>query len=131
MIPLLFDLDTSEVTGPLVQFQQARFSRLEMKRVVETINAELSDQRLEPAVLDEVFEMWWPKLEATVARILGQAQAPSAIRSDRDILEEVLSVTRTFAKSHLRSEARRIDGISAKVIGDLAKGLSDVTMAAA
>jgi hypothetical protein len=97
--PLLFgEMEPTDVKGPLVQFQAAKFSNEEMKRVMKAINAELGDAALQPEVLNNVFEMWWPKLEERVSIQLkttpehGQPQ-----RSERDLLEEVLSLTRSLA----------------------------------
>jgi hypothetical protein len=106
--PLLFDgMDPTDVKGPLVQFQAAQFSKEETKRVLRMINGELADAALSSDVLDGVFEMWWPKLEGQVAEQLeknveGDGEGR---RSDRDLLEEVLALTREYA----RSRERRID----------------------
>jgi hypothetical protein len=131
VIPILFDLETTDVTGPLVQFQSARFSRGEMKRVIETINKELTENRLDAAVLDEVFDMWWPKLEVSVQKILEQSDETSVVRTDRDMLEEILTVSRSLAKAQARPAGHRADGIPKAVIVDLLAGLRDVTLAAA
>lgn len=95
--PLLFgDIEPTDVRGPLVQFQAARFSRDEMKRVIKTMNGELGEGALLPEVLDGVFEMWWPRLDEQVAKVLEQkAPGPSeGRRSDRELIEEVLALTR-------------------------------------
>ena len=85
--------------GPLVQFQAARFSKDEMKRVVKMINGELGDAALASNVLDDVFEMWWPKLGEQVAKELKGAGTSDGKgrRSDRDLLEEVVALTRGLA----------------------------------
>lgn len=98
--PLLFGgMEPTDVKGPLVQFQAAQFSKDEMKRVMKMINGELADAALAPDVLDDVFEMWWPKLEKQVAKELEGAGASDeeGRRSERDLLEEVLALTRRLA----------------------------------
>jgi hypothetical protein len=52
--------------------------------------------RLETPVLDNVFEMWWPKLEEEIAAILKSSDkvVKKERRSERDILEELLELTR-------------------------------------
>ncbi|MBZ8140885.1 hypothetical protein CLD22_13355 [Rubrivivax gelatinosus] len=96
---LLFDVDPSDVKGPLTSFQGTRFAQEDFKRLFISINAAAGDSRLEPQVLDSVFEMWWPKLESTVAEILksGDKIVKKDRRSERDILEELLELTRMNA----------------------------------
>jgi TIR domain len=97
--PLLFgELEPTDVKGPLVQFQSAKFSYEEMKRVMKAINAELGDAALLPDVLNDVFEMWWPRLDEQVDnQLITPEQAfGQARRSDRELLEEVLSLTRNL-----------------------------------
>lgn len=97
--PLLFGLQPTELTGPLAQFQAARFEKREFKKVVEMINAQLSDAALQSDVLDGVFEMWWPKLEEEVKRELdSSSEDEGELRSDRDMLEEVVAVTRSLMR---------------------------------
>ena len=106
--PILFDgVEPTDVKGPLAQFQAARFERSEILRTVKMINSKLEDDnRLPDPVLGSVFEKWWPDLERGVTRCtsnqpdrnLGEA------RSERDILEEVLALTRRVASG--QSSAR-------------------------
>ncbi|MEK7994196.1 MAG: TIR domain-containing protein [Planctomycetota bacterium] len=106
--PLLFgDMEPTDVKGPLVQFQAAQFSEEEMKRVIKMMNAELAEAALPPGVLDNVFEMWWPRLSEQVEKALEGAAAADgeARRSDRDLLEEVLALSRRLS----RDGDRRVD----------------------
>lgn len=101
---LLFDLEPADVKGPLTTFQGTRFIREDFKRLVVTINSAAGDARLESAVLDDVFDMWWPKLEAKVEQILKSHEkgGKKDKRSDRDILEELLELSRLNAKDPVR-----------------------------
>ena len=62
------------------------------------INKELADSGLADDVLDEVFEMWWPRLEEQVQKLLENfEERPSPMpRSERDLLEEILELTRSL-----------------------------------
>lgn len=123
LCPLLFDVDPSDVEGPLVQFQACRFSREEIERVVRMMNAELGEQALTPGVLDSVFEMWWPKLEAQVAAELARKPlAPSTVRSERELLEEILGLTRSLTRSSRES-------ISHAALEDLDQAYADLLRA--
>jgi hypothetical protein len=94
--PILFGIETTDIQGPLVQFQAARFEKEEIKKLVRMINAELGELGLGQNVLDEVFEMWWPKLKERIELELTSAKAikKQSVRSERDLLEEILSLTR-------------------------------------
>jgi hypothetical protein len=101
--PLLFGLEPTDVTGPLVQFQGAGFDQIETKRVVKMINLELGESALPAEVLDSVFDMWWPKLEIDIKAILAEPLAKTeALRSEREILEEVLGLTRQLSRAPQR-----------------------------
>ena len=94
--PLLFGIEPSDVKGPLVQFQAAPFARDEMKKTIRMMNQELGTAALTSEVLDSVFEMWWPKLEERIRGIMEAVHATSkqSLRSERDILEEILARVR-------------------------------------
>ena len=114
--PLLFGVEPTDIEGPLVQFQAAKFGKAEMERVVRMMNGELGDQALSSSVLDSVFEMWWPKLESSIREELSKPETsrPTA-RSERDLLEEVLSLTRSLSRN-----AR--DAVSQAALLDLEDG---------
>ena len=97
VVPILFKVDPSDIQGPLVQFQASKFNKTDIKRVVKMINDELDDQGLEPEVLTQVFDMWYPKLEEKINAELENhttTDQDGDIRSERDILEEILSLSR-------------------------------------
>ncbi len=103
--PLLFGVDPTDIEGPLVQFQAARFTKEEVKKVVRMINTELADGALSGEVFDGVFEMWWPKLEERIQTELKKAGSlnDKDVRGERDILEEILSLTRRISLARERS----------------------------
>jgi hypothetical protein len=72
--PLLFGIDPADVKGPLVQFQAAPFTKEEMKKAVRMMNQELGTGALTSDVFDSVFDMWWPKLEEKVKKIMAPVQ---------------------------------------------------------
>ena len=99
--PLLFGgMEATDVKGPLVQFQATQFSKEEIKRVVKMMNSELAEAGLSSDVLDNVFDMWWPELEKQVKEALegSDESDDEARRSERDLLEEVLALTRRLAR---------------------------------
>jgi len=104
--PILFSIEPTDIQGPLIQFQAAKFSKAEIKRVVKMINSELAESGLANEVLDSVFEMWWPQLESKVEAELAKDSSKKAknLRSERDMLEEILKLSRelTINKNKLR-----------------------------
>lgn len=110
--PILFGVEPTDLAGPLVQFQAAPFSKDEIHKVIKTINSQLGESALDPNVVDSVFEKWWPDLEEKVKKIIAQEgkRSGSELRSDRELLEEVLKISRMLAardrESPLRSGSR-------------------------
>lgn len=119
---LLFDVDPSDLKGPLTSFQGTRFNREDFKRLFVEINSAAGDSRLETPVMDSVFEMWWPKLESDVAAILTAVDksAKKERRSERDILEELLELTRMSVSLTARPR------ISDRAVTDLVEALDEL-----
>lgn len=97
---ILFNLDSADFTGPLTNFQATKFDKTDFKKLLTTINNTGGESKLESAVLNDVFEMWWPKLETKIRSILDTQvnKKENNLRSEREILEEVLELTRMNAK---------------------------------
>ncbi|PRG53774.1 hypothetical protein C6V06_12925 [Burkholderia gladioli] len=122
---LLFDLEPTDIKGPLTSFQATKFSKDDFKKLVLTINSSSGDLRLDAAVMDTVFEMWWPKLESQVVEILKNhgVEGKPTKRSERDILEELLELSRMAA-----TRAVRPSRISPRVMVDLMEGLEELQL---
>ncbi len=100
--PILFDLQPTDVTGPLQQFQATAFTKDDIYKLLQAINAKLETQAVSEDRLERQFERVWPQLEEDVRRILAaQAKPPhkTPIRKDRELLEEVLTLLREMKKS--------------------------------
>ncbi|MCG7853346.1 MAG: toll/interleukin-1 receptor domain-containing protein [Methanosarcinaceae archaeon] len=97
--PLLFNLEPAELTGPLANFQCTKFTKDDFKQLIMTINVEAKDLKLDPAVLDSVFEKWWPDINDKVSAVLAMKSdnTTKALRSNTDYLMEILELVRTNA----------------------------------
>ncbi|EGR0264758.1 TIR domain-containing protein [Vibrio sp. 2-2(8)] len=99
--PILIGMDNSDINGPLTQFQTTLFDKADFKRLVFDLNKANSSNVLNESVLNIVFEKFWPELEDKVSKIIssvGLSESKFAdIRSDREILEEVLDLSRALA----------------------------------
>jgi len=97
---ICFDLKSTDMKGPLTTFQAIQWNKDEFRQLVDGINRASGDAALAESVLGEVFEERWPKLDAQVSSILKSGISPkkSEIRSDRELLEEVLVLVRGMQK---------------------------------
>ncbi len=96
VIPILFDVEPSELQGPLLQFQATSFNKKDFFKLIKTINSALEENSLEVKVLESVFDKWWSEIEKTVTNILENSKNIEELepRSDRELLEEILDITR-------------------------------------
>jgi len=99
VVPLLFDIEPSDIKGPLVQFQATRFSKNEVKKMMKMINAELKENTLETKVFDSVFDTFWPELESDIKNHIKNSsnQNNKEARSQTDMIQEILSLTRKLS----------------------------------
>ncbi len=97
---ILFGVGNTDLPGPLSQFQTTKFKKSEIKKLMKTINSALENKKLAVDVLDQVFDMWWPKLDEQIREILQAQEAidDKPIRTDRELLEEILSFNRVAAQ---------------------------------
>lgn len=117
VVPLLFGLGPSDLTGPLSHLNCATFNREEVCKTLLAINAQLDETiRMENQTLEGVFDKWWPDLEQEVAKIssaAGRAQPKLKRREVADMLEEVLEITRRTL-DRVSAEAQAAPALSPK-----------------
>lgn len=105
---VLFGMDQADLSGPLTTFQTTNFDRLDFKKLLSTINESGGENKLPKETFDKVFDMWWPHLEASIAKVL-KTQGPEiqeSIRNDRELLEEILDLSRMNARRSVRPPLR-------------------------
>lgn len=111
VVPLLLDNKPSDITGPLAQFQALHIAESEIKKLIKGINLTvftLGEKGLGESLLEESFELWWPKLISQVNKI--PAVAPSVAtddRTERDILEEILILARDTRNRVVRANFKQ------------------------
>jgi hypothetical protein len=119
--PILFGISNADLAGPLKQFQTTEFNRGEMHKLMATVNGRLGESKLPQKTFDGVFDMWWPTLEQKVSEIMQEINGPQEpIRSEREILEEILLPARSTAKNQSRPSR-----ISTRAIQDLLQTFID------
>jgi TIR domain len=105
--PLVFEMTPGQLTGPLTQFQANALDRDGIGKILATINKGLGDRRLESQQLEEILDVWWPKLAEKVAALPAVASSTVA-RSTNDQMEELLSLAREqLRRENLRLEASK------------------------
>ncbi|MFI7462808.1 hypothetical protein [Nonomuraea sp. NPDC049646] len=97
--PFLFRIDRGDVTGPLLQFQSTIYERSDVLKLVKSINGEC-EAGLDPALLEQVFDVWWPKLKESLDGLRELPDVSGDLkRSSEDMLLEVLELVRAQQKT--------------------------------
>ncbi len=93
VIPLLFGLELSELTGPLSQFQALKVDEQGMLDAAKTIN-EVSDTKAADTVVEKLFPALWPDFQKRLEKIPAQKAAEKHMRPQKEILEDLVSQVR-------------------------------------
>lgn len=99
--PLLIDLSPADLKGPLVQFQATTTARMDIYKLVKTVNSICESPIAEPQ-LEKSFNKWWPDLEVFFNEEIKETQGEimkEVKRDPQELLEEILQLTRTIARS--------------------------------
>ena len=104
--PLLTGLTSSQVTGPLAQFQSTiADDDADVFKLIKTLNSALADQARPEEQLHQAFKVWWPILKDRLSKVPDEPGALLAPRPERDLLEEMLALVRNLN----RQKEARID----------------------
>lgn len=100
----LFDLDYTDIKGPLAQFQHTQAEKEDTKKLLNTINAALGATEgvllVEQGILDEAFETFWPKLEKALKNVPPPKAKPPK-RTQEDKIDDILTVVRRLEKESI------------------------------
>ncbi|MEX5516043.1 TIR domain-containing protein [Pseudophaeobacter sp. 1A09344] len=98
---ILFGMENTDLTGPLTTFQTTNFNKSDFKKMMQTVNQSGGENALPKETFDRVFDMWWPQLNEKISSIIAEEKenSPEDLRSDRDLLEEILILTRARQRS--------------------------------
>lgn len=93
----------TEIIGLLSSFQHTRFQKDEILKLLKTINSRIKESKggksLNHKALDDVFEIFYPKLESRIKEILEispSKETENHIRSERELLEEIVESQRSL-----------------------------------
>ncbi|SRR5216683_4601735 len=111
---LLIDLNASDIEDPLAQFQATRADKTDIFSLLKTLNQILGENALPDSHITEVFELVWPRLEAELRAQPNEETGSSPVRSEREVLEEILQLMRNQARTQLMNPADNIpDAVAA------------------
>jgi hypothetical protein len=90
VVPLRIDLSSSEVTGPLSDFQGRQLDRDGVSRLVHDVNA-ASERPMPVERIDTVFDAMWPRLEEVATEAINAVPPDTEPRrSPEDMLKELV-----------------------------------------
>lgn len=82
-----------------MQFQAVRAVESDTRKMLHAINVSLGPQALSAEQIDRSFRKWWPELEKALSAMPRAMTGKVDLRSDREILEEILGRVRLSGKS--------------------------------
>lgn len=102
----LIDLEPTDLENPLAQFNHTKPDRNGLWKLVKTINATLKESALKEAILQKVFDTYWPQFESKFSKIIRETpeHQTEEKRDEIDVLTEVLSTVRGLDKRIRRIE---------------------------
>lgn len=93
VIPLLLNLEFSDISGPLAQFQAKKGDREGLEEIITSINKS-SDPGIPDDRKSQLFTALWPEIERKIKAIPHEAAMAKHMRPSHEILEELVSSVR-------------------------------------
>lgn len=94
---LLDGLEPEDVKPPLGMFQATRATKEDSRKLIQTINASVSDDPLGEEDFDEIFEAMWPSLHTTIKSLPLIEPTKTVRRKAEDMIAEILEIVRAEA----------------------------------
>lgn len=95
VIPLLLDLEFSDVSGPLAQFQAKKLSHSGISEVIQSIQ-KVAEQPIPEGRAKQLFGALWPEFEKKLQAIPDHAPTERHRRPQHEILEELVASVRSL-----------------------------------
>ena len=101
LIPLLVDIDESEIPSPLSMYQATTLDKAGLLTLAQAVSTADTTSKLDQQVLVSLYGRLWPAIEEELQRKIpgvGSATGGSIIiPTERDLLEELLAIVRASA----------------------------------
>jgi len=95
VIPLLFELELRDISGPLAQFQAKKFDADGLTEVVNSINRALPSP-ISEEILTSLLSAMWPSFQQKIDAVPKREGHAKSTRTQAEILEELVAGVRTF-----------------------------------
>lgn len=96
--PYLINLKSSEIKGPLTQFQSAEDTKGGTLNLMTSINCAIDENALDDQRLKDTFNLWWPDLEEILNNLPEPEIDQTPERNEKEILEEILERVRSIGR---------------------------------
>jgi hypothetical protein len=93
VIPLLYGLEISDLSGPLSQFQAQKLEESGIMEVVRSIN-KVSETKTSEQIIGQLVPALWPRLKEAVETIPDTEPSEKHMRPQHEILEELVTSVR-------------------------------------
>jgi len=95
LIPYLWGLKPTDVTGPLSLFQGVQADEQGTKQALETINLLLGENGLPEGRFNETFQKWWPDMADHLSQVpVPEEPVNRQTRPEGEVQEELLTLMR-------------------------------------
>jgi hypothetical protein len=103
VIPLLLDLEFSDISGPLAQFQAKKLTKAGVSEVVHSLQVS-ADDPVPDERSKQLFEALWSELEKRIADIPDSPPSERHVRPQHEVLEELVASVRALDSKVRESE---------------------------
>lgn len=108
VIPLLFGLEMSDLSGPLSQFQAQKMEETGVMEVVKSIN-KVSETKTSEQIVEQLVPALWPRLQEALENIPDTEPSEKHMRPHHEILEELVTGVRGINSRMRDLEPEMID----------------------
>ena len=127
--PFLFDLKSSDLEGPLTQFQYVVNERDDILKLIASINSKVEVNQLATDKVEKAFDRWWPDLRDLLAKIPSETplsvEPKTPPRKPEEILDELLELVRAQQRLMMSKDdtASLLASLGASIRADLVQSL--------
>lgn len=93
VVPLLYGLELSDLSGPLSQFQAQKMEESGVMEIVKAIN-KASETKTSDQIVDQLVPALWPRLQEALQNIPETESHEKHMRPQHEILEELVTGVR-------------------------------------
>ena len=99
----LLDLKPTDIDGPLSQFNHTKADKDDTRKLILTMNAALDAHVLQENIVNDAFDVWWPRLEEQLNHLPAVDEKLNPPRRSEDMIEEILTLVRSQAIERVQS----------------------------